>query len=195
MDEFELSDFPDDDLIDADQDGRDDTVLIDDDADGTAEAIFTDLNEDGVLDAGIVDTDDDGVADLFVADRDQNGTLEEIVVDADRDGFLDVGGQTPDLGSTASSEVAPAIDLLGQASPTAASETVADTDGILEPRLRLPRPPAPTWRPTRRRRATVETAPINLSRDTPRPHPRRDAGAGARPDSGPRPAHWRQRPG
>jgi hypothetical protein len=115
MDNFEISDFAADDLIDADGDGTNDTVAIDTDDDGTPEGIFTDTTGDGIIDTGIIDTDGDGVADLFVADRDQDGTLDEIVLDADRDGFFD----NVDAPSVPGAVSAPApIDLVG---PTASS--------------------------------------------------------------------------
>jgi hypothetical protein len=162
MDDFQISDFAADDLIDADNDGTDDTVAIDTepvgvDDDGTPEGIFTDTTGDGIIDTGIIDTDGDGIADVFAADRDQDGTLDEIVLDADRNGFFD--NVAPPGAHGAGGAVEAPIELVGPTpAPTSASGPVAP----VSPGGATPTGPADVGEPP----STAAPAPSNATAPT-----------------------------
>lgn len=79
----------DDDLVDIDNDGIDDTLMVDSDGDGFYDTAYIDTDGDGIFDTSAVDMDGDGVIDAIGVDVDGDGTVDAMEFDTDGDGAMD----------------------------------------------------------------------------------------------------------
>lgn len=80
------------DLIDYDENGKDDGEAADINGDGKYDIVRVDENEDGHVDYIILDLNEDGKVDAYIFDKNKDDFFEYYIYDSDSDGYLDTVG-------------------------------------------------------------------------------------------------------